>query len=136
MKRLLLIPLLALLSGAPLSQTVAHTVAHTASRFEFSVWMRDIDQKSVSVQKHLQAQRADAARSDARELERLYALMEQYFAKAYPAADAVAVSRDGREQAAAIQQHLAVQNWVAAAKAARAIALACNDCHDPYKPFP
>lgn len=129
MSRLLLALGLLLLSLlAPLTQA--------ATRFDFAVWMREIDLRSVSVQKALRAQQGEAAAHDARELERLYALMERYFAHEYPAPDAAAVSRDGRQQAAAITQHLQVQDWLAAAQAARAIALACNDCHDPYKPFP
>lgn len=111
-------------------------LCQAATRFEFSVWMRDIDQRSVSVQRHLQANRLQAARADARELERLYGLMEQYFAKDYPAEHAVTVSREGRLHAAAISEQLDGADLLAAAQSARAIALACNDCHDDYKPFP
>jgi hypothetical protein len=124
MKRLLLI----VLTTAPLTQA--------ATRHEFNVWMRAIDNKSVSVQKHLAAGRTDAATADAQALQKLYADMAAYFERDYPAADAVAISRDGERQAAAIPVHLAQGDTAAAARAARAIALACNDCHDPYKPFP
>lgn len=124
MKRLLLMVLLA----APLTQA--------ATRHDFNVWMRAIDNKSVSVQKHLAAGRADAAVADAQALQKLYADMAAYFERDYPAADGVAISRDGERHAAAIPAHLAQGDAAAAAQAARAIALACNDCHDPYKPFP
>lgn len=110
--------------------------AFAASRLDFSVWMRAIDNKSVSVQQHLRAGRLEPATADALELERLYGLMATYFERDYPAADAVQVSRDGQQQAAAVAQHLASQNVEAAALSARALALACNECHDTYKPFP
>ncbi len=113
---------------APLTQA--------ATRLDFSVWMRAIDNRSVSVQKHLAAGRHAEAVTDARALQKLYADMATYFERDYPAADAVAISRDGERHAAAIPAHLVQGDTAAAAQAARAIALACNDCHDPYKPFP
>lgn len=129
MKARLLIALVAVAClAAPLVQA--------ATRLDFSVWMRAIDNKSVSVQKHLAAGRHTEAVADARTLQKLYADMATYFERDYPAADAVAISRDGERQAAAIPTHLTQGDTAAAAQAARAIALACNDCHDPYKPFP
>jgi len=62
--------------------------------------------------------------------------MALYFERDYPAADAVGFSRDGERLAAAIPGHVAKGDIPAAAQSARAIALACNDCHDPYKPLP
>jgi hypothetical protein len=124
MKRLLLtLPL-----TAPLTQA--------ATRHEFNVWMRAIDNKTVSVQKHIAAGRTPDAVADAQALQKLYADMAAYFERDYPAADAAALSRDGERHAAAIPAHLAQGDVAAAVQAARAIALACNDCHDPYKPFP
>ena len=115
---------------------LAAPLAQAATRLDFAVWMRAIDNKSVSVQKHLAAGRQPEAEADARALQQLYADMAAYFERDYPAADAVAISRDGERHAAAIPAHLAAGEAAAAAQAARAIALACNDCHDPYKPFP
>lgn len=109
--------------------------AVAASVFDFDVWMRAIDQRSVSVQKRIAAGEHAAAADDARELERLYALMETYFQRDYPADDAVQVSRDGRRLAASIPAALQRTAYEEAATAARDIARACNDCHDPYKPF-
>jgi hypothetical protein len=109
--------------------------ARSASVFEFDVWMRAIDQRSVSVQRHIEARRLDAATADARELERLYGLMERYFIDDYAARDGAQISQDGRLLAALIPGALQRGDFDAAARAARDIALACNDCHDPYKPF-
>lgn len=124
MKRLVLMALLA----APLTQA--------ATRLEFNVWMRAIDNKTVSVQKHLNGGRTEAAVADAQALQKLYADMAAYFERDYPAADAVAISREGERHAASIPGHVAQGDVSAAVQAARAISLACNDCHDPYKPFP
>lgn len=127
MKRLTLMALAALLV-APLTQA--------ASRLDLGLWMRAIDSKTVSVQKHLAAGRKDEAVADAQALQKLYADMALYFERDYPAADAVSFSRDGERLAAAIPAHVAQGDIAAAAQSARAIALACNDCHDPYKPLP
>jgi hypothetical protein len=115
---------------------LAAPFGHAATRLELGVWMRAIDNRSVSVQRHLAAGRQAEAVADAQALQKLYADMAAYFEHDYPAADAVALSRDGERQAAAIPAHLARGDVAAAAQAARAIALACNDCHDPYKPLP
>ncbi len=114
---------------------LATPLAHPASQLEFGLWMRAIDQRSVSVQRHIAARAVEPAGADARELERLYALMERYFEHDFPAVDAQGIARDGRLQAAAVAALLAAQDYDGAARAARAIAQACNDCHDPYKPF-
>ena len=127
MKRLPMLALLAL-SITPLTQA--------ASRHDFNVWMRAIDKASVSVQKHIAAGRTEQAIADAQALRKLYADMAVYFERDYPAADAVAISRDGEKHAAAIPTHLAAGDPTAAVQEARAISLACNDCHDPYKPLP
>jgi len=127
MKRLLLLAATALFV-APLTQA--------ASRLEFGVWMRSIDAKTVSVQRHLAAGRTAEAIADAQALQKLYADMAVYFERDYPAADAVGFSRDGEKLAAAIPGHITSGDITAAAQSARAIALACNDCHDPYKPLP
>jgi hypothetical protein len=111
-------------------------LCNAASKLDLGIWMRAIDHKSVSVQKALAAGRHDEAAADAQALQKLYADMTAFFEKDYPAADAVGFSRDGERQAAAITTALAAGDVTAARGAARAIALACNDCHDPYKPLP
>jgi hypothetical protein len=116
------------LLGAPLCQA--------ATKLDLGIWMRAIDHKSVSVQKALAAGRNDEAAADAQTLQKLYADLTAFFEKDYPAADAVGFSRDSERQAAAITTALAAGDVTAARGAARAIALACNDCHDPYKPLP
>ncbi|KQV95662.1 hypothetical protein [Pelomonas sp. Root1237] len=124
---------------APFLISIALLVAplcHAASKLDLGIWMRSIDHKSVSVQKALGAGRHDEAAVDAQALQKLYADMTAFFEKDYPAADAVGFSREGERQAAAITTALAAGDVASAKGAARAIALACNDCHDPYKPLP
>jgi hypothetical protein len=105
--------------------------AAAASLFELDVWMRAIDQRSVTVQQHLARRAADAARADARRIEALYALLEEHYRGHAP--DALQVSRDGREQAAAIAKALDRLDFDAARDAALRITRACNDCHDSHK---
>jgi len=109
--------------------------AHAAGALDFDLWMRAIDARSVAVQKHIAAGDADAGADDARELERLYALTEDWFARDAQAGDALAVARSGRALARSIPPALAAGDLAQAAHAAREIARACNDCHDGYKPF-
>ena len=114
---------------------LAAGTAAAASALDFDVWMRAIDERSVAVQKHLAAGEADAAAQDARELERLYGLTEDWFSRDGGADGAVAIARDGRALANAIPVAIAAHDAASAAASARAIARACNDCHDTYKPF-
>ncbi|HYP33229.1 MAG TPA: hypothetical protein VES00_15275 [Burkholderiaceae bacterium] len=113
----------------------AATVARAASVLDFDVWMRAIDKRSVDVQRNIDARRTDAAVADARELARLYGLMEAYFVDDGHRADAVDMSRSGQALAAAIPSALAAQDYDKASRAAVDLAHACNDCHDVHKPF-
>ena len=114
---------------------LAATVARAASMLDFDVWMRAIDKRSVEVQRNIDARRTDAAVADARELARLYGLMEAYFVADGQKADAVELSRSGKALATAIPGALAAQDYDKASRAAVDLAHACNDCHDVHKPF-
>jgi hypothetical protein len=107
--------------------------ARAASLFEIDVWMRDIDQRSVTVQQHLARGAADAARADARRIEALYTLLEDHYAQGGRPPDAREISRDGKEQAAVIAEALDRLDFDAARAAALRITRACNDCHDNHK---
>lgn len=110
--------------------------ARGASAFDFDVWMRDMDKRSVSVQRHLRLREGEPARADAAVIEDLYDRMATWFERAGQSADAVQISRDGQAQAAGIREAIERQDFDAAHGAALRIARACNDCHDNYKPFP
>jgi hypothetical protein len=109
--------------------------AHAASILDFDIWMRAIDKHSVEVQRNIEARKSDAAGADARELARLYGLMEAYFVEDGHAPDAVTQSQTGKALATGIPTALAAQDFDSAAKAALEISHACNDCHDVHKPF-
>jgi len=113
----------------------AITTARAASVFDFDVWMRAIDKRSVDVQKNIDARKTDAAIADAQELARLYGLMETYFVADGHTPDAVAMSRSGKALASAIPTALAAQDFDTASKSALDLARSCNDCHDSHKPF-
>ena len=113
----------------------AVTAARAASVLDFDVWMRAIDKRSVDVQKNIDARRSDAAIADARELARLYGLMETYFVADGQTPDAVTMSQDGKALASAIPAAIAAQDFTTASKSALDLARSCNDCHDAHKPF-
>jgi hypothetical protein len=110
--------------------------ARAASVVDFDAWMHDVDKHTVDVQRNIDARRIDAATADARELARLYALMEDYFAADGHYEPAVKWSRAGKEQAQAIPALLAGQDYDGATRSAVEISHACDDCHNQYKPFP
>jgi hypothetical protein len=110
--------------------------ARAASVVDFDAWMHAVDRHTVDVQQNIDARRIDAAAADARELARLYALMEDYFAADGHYEPAVKWSRAGKEQAQAISASLAAQDYDGATKSAVEISHACDDCHNQYKPFP
>jgi hypothetical protein len=113
---------------------LATPLVPAASLFDFSVWMRDIDQRSVSVQRHLARGDAEAARADARRIEQLYTWMETFYTQEGRPREAVEISREGKELASGIPAALDARDFDAAAAAALRIARACNDCHDYHKP--
>lgn len=129
------LPLCAL-AAAALVLVLGAPWARAASLLQFDVWMRDVDRRTVSVQRAINARQIDAAKADARELERLYGLMAEYFVHDYPAADAVQMSQDGRLLAALIPGAIDREAYDEAIEAARTLSKTCNDCHDPYKPLP
>src|ERR1700752_254246 len=103
----------ATLAAVPLVGLAAAALpgARAASELDFDVWMRAIDKHSVDVQKNIDARRTDAAVADARELARLYGLMEAYFVADGHTDDAVTMSRSGKDLATAIPAALATQDF-------------------------
>ena len=114
---------------------VFFTVASAHSVFDFDDWMQRIDEGSQDLQRHIDARRHDDAIERAREIEELYGLMEEFFEKRGEAADAVRMSREGREFAVRVQGDLARQRFGAAKGNALKIAHGCRGCHIQYKPL-
>jgi len=113
----------------------AGQVAFGQSVLDFDEWMQRIDRRSQSVQRHLTAGEANAASADAREIGELYGSMETYFSRRGNADNAVKLSREGRELAAAVVRSVAAQDFATASKAAVSIARGCRTCHLDYKPL-
>ena len=111
------------------------TVESAASILDFDIWMRKIEKRSQDVQRNIAKQDAGAIVADAKEIEALYQLMEDYFANEGKADDAVKFSKEGKELAASIVQSVEKNDYDTAFKAALGISQACNNCHDVYKPF-
>lgn len=107
----------------------------TATALDFDVWMQHIDRRSQSVFGHLARGDRAASAADARELERLYRLMERYYEAEDNAEDAVISSWEGRERAA--QAALAAEqgDFTTAREAVLWIARDCQNCHLKFKPI-
>lgn len=110
-------------------------VASAHNIFDFDDWMQRIDDGSQNLQRHIDARDAPAARDAAKEIEEMYALMQEFFESRAGAADAVRWSREGREFAQRAQADIAAKRFTAAKRNALAIAHGCRDCHFTYKPL-
>ena len=108
-------------------------VAQTS--LDFDVWMQKIDRHSQSILLHLKRQDASAAVADARELERLYRLMERFYEARGDVDDTVLASYDGRERAAAVVKQVEQGDYTSAFESAAGIARDCRNCHDRFKPL-
>ena len=116
----------------------AAALAGTASGeslLQFDLWMQRLDRGSQSVQRNLARGDARAASVDARELLQLYQSMERFFAERGQSDSAVTLSREGAELAGEVVRSIAVGDLSRASHQAIAIAQACRDCHEEYKPL-
>lgn len=102
---------------------------------DFDDWMQKIDRKSQSVQRNLMRRDVNAATADAREIGELYGSMETYFTRRGNAANAVKLSKEGRDLAATVVRSVAANDFAGASQAAVGIAHACRTCHLEYKPL-
>jgi hypothetical protein len=118
------------------SFSLAAQSAFAASVLDFDLWMDRMDIRIVDVQRKLASQDDEAAIAQAKEIEELYAKMEDYFVAAGNAEDAVKISREGKEMAGLIVKSVAAKDYEAGGNAAVTIARACHDCHHVYRPFP
>jgi hypothetical protein len=105
------------------------------SILEFDGWMQKIDRRNQSMQRNLTRRDGDAASADAREIGELYATMETYFTRRGSAANAVKLSKEGRDFAATVVRAVAANDFAGASHAALAISQACRACHLEYKPL-
>lgn len=111
----------------------AGAMAHNL--LDFDEWMSRIEDGSQDLQRHISARDATAAQGAARELEELYALMQEFFEQRGGADDAVRWSREGVAFAKKAQLDLVAGRFASAKKNALGIAHGCRDCHFNYKPL-
>lgn len=105
------------------------------SVLDFDEWMQKIDRRSQSMQRNLTRKDVNGATADAREIGELYGSMETYFARKGNAANAVKLSKEGRDLAATVVGSMTGNDFAAASQAALGIAHACRTCHLEYKPL-
>ncbi|HZX30596.1 MAG TPA: hypothetical protein VFF03_04535 [Rhodocyclaceae bacterium] len=108
--------------------------AGAQSILDFDIWMQKIDASSQSFFRNLARRDVQAGAADARELARLYRLMEGYYEKRGNADDAVLSSYFGREKAADAARALEGKDFDTAFAAVTDIARDCPNCHR-YKPL-
>lgn len=114
---------------------LAQERALAQSVLEFDEWMQKIDRRSQSVQRNLARRDSSAANADAQQIGELYRSMETYFTRRGDSGDAVKLSREGRELAAAVVKSVAGNDFAGASQAAQTLARACRSCHLKYKPL-
>ncbi len=102
---------------------------------DFDKWMQGIERSCQAVQKDLQRADTAAALTDAREVQRLYALLESYFSDRTGYGAALRLSREGRERSEQVVAAVAANNLAAAARTAAQITRDCRECHNEFKPI-
>jgi hypothetical protein len=110
-------------------------IVRAQSVLDFDKWMQKVDRRSQSVQRNLTRKDVNGATADAREIGELYGSMETYFTRRVNAANAVKLSKEGRDLAATVVKAVAANDFAGASQAAVSIAHACRTCHLEYKPL-
>lgn len=117
------------------SAALALSSATAASIFEFDRWMQQVEKRALSLQKSLDRGDAGTAIADAREIERLYRNMEEYFLLSGDAASAVELSKKGRQNAIDIAARTATNDTNGARSLIKGLMEDCRTCHREYKPL-
>jgi hypothetical protein len=118
-----------------LSAALAVSTAGAASIFEFDRWMQQVEKRALSLQKSLDRGDANTAIADAREIERLYRNMEEYFVLSGDAASAVELSKKGWRDAVDIAARAATNDTDGARSLIKGMMEDCRTCHREYKPL-
>jgi hypothetical protein len=106
-----------------------------ASVLDFDRWMQRIEKRSLSAQKNLQRADGEAAAADAREIEVLYRLMEDYFVESGGAGSALELTRTGVKGSADIAARALAKDFDGARDTIRSMMRDCRTCHREYKPL-
>lgn len=114
---------------------LAASTAGAASIFDFDRWMSQVEKRALSLQKSLDRGDADTAMADAREIERLYRNIEEYFVLSGNSDSAVELSRKDGRDAADIAARTATKDTDGARVLIKGLMEDCRTCHRDYKPL-
>ena len=95
--------------------------------------MHNIADANKSLASNIAAQAAQAAGSDAKELDGMFAQVESFYVRKGDAPDAVALAKKIRELSVRIQQSMSASDFAAATDHATTLARTCKTCHSYYK---
>jgi len=118
-----------------LAAAVVASAASAASIFDFDRWMQQVEKRALSLQKGLDRGDVDIVVADAREIERLYRNMEEYFVLSGDAGSAVELSKKGRRDAIDIAARTATKDTDGARSLIKGMMEDCRTCHREYKPL-
>lgn len=114
---------------------MAVRVVLAQSADEFDGWMRTIDEKNQSVQRHIADKDSDAAVADAKTLQEIFQLVEKFWTQRGNASDAVELSKKAQDRAAEVLKSATAKDFDAAASQSIRIAETCTACHRLYRPL-
>ena len=98
------------------------------------VVMQNMEAVNESLSSSLALKDATASATDARDLDQLFAEVEDYFLKRGDAPDALDYTRRSREAAAGILRAISEAKFEVASELAVDISRTCKTCHRKYKP--
>jgi hypothetical protein len=114
---------------------VLATPVSAQSVIDFDDWMQRIEDASLSLQKRIDSRDHTRGVHDAREIEDLYARMEKFFRLREAHADAIRLSKEGKDLAVAIRVALAAGKLDAARARTKDLRRDCRTCHLQFKPL-
>jgi 5'-3' exonuclease len=115
--------------------TLAVKVVLAQSADEFDAWMRTIDEKNQSVQRHISDKDSNAAVADAKTLQETFQLVEKFWTQRGNASDAVELSKKAQDRAAEVLKSAMAKDFETAASQSIKIAETCTACHRLYRPL-
>lgn len=96
-------------------------------------FMRSVEDTSKSLTDNLAQRNAKGSRSDATELEQMFAQIEAFYVAKGDAPEAVGLSKKSRELSAAVNRLVGTGDFDNAAGSANEIVRTCKTCHNFYK---
>ena len=95
--------------------------------------MQTIEDTNKSMASNIATQNAAGSTADAKELQALFAKVEQHFVAKGGADDAVDLSRKSKDLAESIVKSVAAKDYGAASDSATTLSRNCRTCHTFYK---